>query len=285
MTDEFFGPEPAGLFGVIRTEAPDEKWVATTPSDLDPPPSFDATLGMTKYGMQGNAVYGNCWWAALAHVQMVQALIGSEEGHPVYVKGFKSPASDAGVEWYKVYERSQGQSTTPPGNGTGIFTGVASIAEQKLALAAGIVRGPFTPALIRQAIYDFDGGVTFCLALDPDAQQEFNDHVPWGTDSTNPDAEDGHAVAGAAFTPNGVTFVTWAALEGSTDQFDLNCIDGLVLLITHGYLLKHGATQAESLATKWGLTIIEPLDGSESAPRGLVGRIETDIEHLIEGAA
>lgn len=266
--------ELAGRFGVIRNEASDEKWVATTPLTFDAPADFDATLGLKKFGMQGNAEYGNCFWAALVHSTMLQALTGFDGG-PIYAKGFKAPASDAGVKWYEVYERSQGQSTAPPGNGTGIFTGVASIAKQGLALWAGVVKGPFTPALIRQAIYDFDGGAIFCLALDPKAQQEFNDHEPWGTLSTNPDVQDGHAVPGGSYSPNGVTFVTWAALEPSTDEFDLNCIDGLVLVITHGFILKHGAQAAQALASKWGLTEVP-------AKEGVMGEIEEKVEAELE---
>ena len=273
MSDE---RELAGRFGVIRGEAANE-WVAAAPTTLDPPDAYDSTFGLKRFGMQGNAQYGNCFWAALVHAMMLQALL-SFDAKPVYAKGFKAPASDAGVKWYEAYERENGQSTQPPGDGTGIFTGVASIAKQKLALSAGVVQGPFTPELIRQAIYDFDGGALFCLALDPKAQQEFNDHEPWGTLSTNPDAQDGHAVAGAAYSPSGLTFVTWAALEGSTDAFDLNCIDGLVLVITHGYVLKHGVEAAQALESKWGLTSIEPLDSPESPSEGFWERVTTYLE-------
>ena len=269
-----------GLYGVVRHQPVDERLSAQAPAAIDPPASFDATFGLTQYGMQENDRLSNCFWAWVAHAQMVQALTGlNDRQQPVYVDGFIPPGPDAAGGWYDTYLLSIGQPTTPPGNGTDIYGGAASILSQGLAAYVGVLGGPFTPALLRQAIVDFDGGVGFCLALDPDAQKEFDDHVPWGTDSTTPDAEEGHCVDGCAYSAEGIVFITWGELEMSTDQFDLNCIDGLVFIITQGFITKNGQSAADALATNWGLT---PAPMVGSAPEGFLARIEHYIERTFE---
>jgi hypothetical protein len=220
----------AGLFGIKRHLALAEELRAQGPRAVNPPISFDATRGITNWGMEGNDVYGNCFWAALYHALWAQTGV--------------QPTGDP-VAWYQTYLASQGEPTSAPGDGTDPSSGSQSILNQGLAQAVGVIQGPVSPALTHQAIVDFHGGVIVCLALDPDAQQEFAAHLPWGAESANPDVMDGHAVTGVAYTLSGDVFVTWGALQSSTIRFDDNCIDGLVLILAHG--------GDSALIAKWGL--------------------------------
>lgn len=255
---------PAGLFGVRRDEPVNEALRATAPVTLNAPPSYDATCGLWLWGMQGNDTLSNCFWAAVAHSKMLHALTAStDKGEkPVYIPGFIPPSAHAGKNWYDRYLIANGQPTTPPGPGTGIYSGAQSMLTQHLALYVAVL-GPtdgsqYDPAVIRQVIFDFQGGAIFCLALDPDAREEFAKRVPWGTESTQPDAALGHAVSGAAYTPQGLTFITWGRPQLSTDQFDTDCIDGIVLMITKSFATRNGEDTVQRLVSEYSLTSIWP---------------------------
>lgn len=254
-----------GVYGVRRHEAP-TNLAATTPATIEIPEEFDSSLGLDITSMFGNNDYGDCFWAMVANALIFQALVDlNDREQPEFVEGFTPPTNEEPVGWYATYLKAQGTPLEgPPGAGTGIYSGAQSILDQGLALYVGVL-GPtvpggedgsytYDPQVIRQAIYEFDGGAGFCLALDPKAMQEFARHVPWGTESTKPDAEMGHAVDGSAYAAAGLTFWTWAHPQMSTDAFDTNCIDGLVLMITEGYVTKNGEDAALALAARWGLT-------------------------------
>lgn len=254
----------AGVYGVRRHEEPTDL-TAIVPEDLGIPEEYDGSQGLDRTLMFGNGKYGNCFWAMVANASIFQALTGlNDRQQPVFVEGFTPPTNEEPVGWYKTYLAAQGTPLTgPPGPGTGIYSGAQSILDQGLAEYVAVL-GPtvrnadgsysYDPAVVRQAIFEFSGGAGFCLALDPKAMQEFARHEPWGTESTKPDAEMGHAVDGNSYAPTGVVFWTWTEPEMSTDQFDLNCIDGIVLFITKGYVAKIGDQAAVSLAARWGMT-------------------------------
>jgi hypothetical protein len=90
-----------------------------------------------------------------------------------------------------------------------------------------------------------------------------------------------------------------------TNEFDTNCIDGLVLIITKNFVLKNGQEAADALAAKWGLASAAKLAASEAdstppvtedpartpiAPKGpedILARargIEADLRTLVEMA-
>lgn len=255
----------SGIYGIRRGETPTEL-AATVPLDTGIPESFDGSQGLDKTFGFGNLQFSNCFWAMVANVSIFQALTGvNDRQQPVFVDGFTPPTQHEPVVWWERYLAAQGTPFTgkPPGPGTGLYSGAQSVLDQGLAEYAAVL-GPtirdadgnysYDPQVVRQAIYEFSGGAGFCLALDPKAMQEFARHEPWGTLSTKPDAELGHAVDGVAYSPSGVVFWTWSEPEMSTDQFDLNCIDGIILLITKGYVTKIGEQAAVSLAARWGMT-------------------------------
>lgn len=241
----------AGRFGVKRHLPFDPTFAATAPV-LSPPASFDATHGLTDWGMDGNDRWGNCFWAAVAHAQICQALTGlNADGTPSYVDGFAPAQSTDVVGWYRKYLASQGEPTDPPGTGTGISDGAHFALSQGLLEAVGVIPGPLTTDLVHQAIADFHGGTILCLALDPMAQDEFRNGVAWGTESANPDYEEGHAVTGVAFDTSGDRVITWGRVQGTTIPFDNNCVDGLVVLVTP--YLKESGVDTDALIAKWGL--------------------------------
>lgn len=241
----------AGRFGVKRHLPFDPTFAATAP-ELSPPASFDATHGLTDWGMDGNDQWGNCFWAAIAHAQICQALTGlNADGTPSYVDGFTPAQATDVVGWYRKYLAAQGEPTDPPGTGTGISDGAHFALALGLVEAIGVIPGPLTPDLVHQAIADFHGGVVLCLALDPLAQDEFQRGLPWGTESANPDYQEGHAVTGVAYGPEGDKVVTWAKVQGTTIPFDNNCVDGLVVLVTP--YLKESGVDSDALIAKWDL--------------------------------
>jgi len=256
-----------GKRGVKRHEPLDPNYAATAPTELTALAEWSATKGRTAFPTWGNLTWPNCFWAMLGNMTLLQAQVSQEK----YVEGFTPPPSADGIEWYKVYCVANGQPPTIDSQGTGIYSGAASILAQKLARYVGVLGPPYSVALIREALWDFDGGCGFCLALDPDADQEFDEHLPWGADSTQPDAADGHAVAGCFYDPTNTGCVTWGvAPQLMTAAFDTNCVDGLVLVITEGFITKFGEARAAQLASKWGLTKEDSPVSDESAVRHML---------------
>jgi hypothetical protein len=279
MTDQMNVAPRHGLRGVKRHSTPIPEASATAPSTLDGvPPASNFTFGRKGYGMQGNAEWSNCWWAMLVHACTVQATVSYDEATgPVFIDGYTPLGPNTGVEWYNEYQKSQGQATEPPGEGTDPYQGALLALQLGLVYAIGTL-GPtdrlpdgtpyFAPDTVAQCIYDFQGGVGFLLALDADAEQEFDDNEPWGTQSSVPDQADGHATLGVAYQQGNpiTTCITWAALEGMLELFDQNCIEGLTLVITKGFVLKNGQAAADALVSKWGLQVAKTEQPADTTP-------------------
>jgi len=295
----------------VKRHAPVDEAIAASPSPvLQAPAEYDATYGRTKYAMQGNATLPNCFFAARVHSRTVQGTLTAD----TFVEGFVEDAEDAGATLYREFLESIGQAF--PGDGTDPYQGTTFLLKRGDWKYAGVL-GPssrlpdgtpyFEPLTIKEAIYDFQGGVIFLLALDADAEQEFDDNQPWGTQSTTPDQSDGHAVSGVKYQQGNpiTTCITWAALEGMLEEFDINCIEGLVLSITDGFILKNGQAAADDLVSKWQLQTSptlaaappgEPDSPAEAPPgtptptepaEGLLGRADSlvrDVLHVAEMA-
>jgi hypothetical protein len=288
-----------GLRGYKRHVAPDPKVAATAPSatDFGAPPESDFTFGRAVYGMQGNAEWGNCWFAALIHCRTITAIVSFVNGATTFVAGFKEDDSDAGVRLYNRYQVSQGQKPVAPGEGTDPYTGITFALNEGLIYAGGVLGPPdrqtdgtayFAPATVGEAVYDFQGGVIACWALDPDAEQEFDDHQSWGTQSSTPDDQDGHATSIAKYQPGNPiqTVITWAALEGVLELMSENCMEGLCLVITEGFILKNGQAAADALVAKWQLqvstTFKKPVVAVTEADDTVLVSAEGDITRLME---
>ena len=244
-----------GLRGLIRHQPITDFARAMAPVACTAPSTADFTFGRKTYGMQGNDKWSNCWWAGLVHVSTVQATVSFDE-HPTFVSGYTPLGPNTGQEWYNRFQVSLGQKVEAPGQGTDPSQGIAFALQEKLIYAGGVVGQPLTLETVAEAIYDFQGGVIYCLALDDDAEQEFDDQEPWGTESSVPDDNDGHATTGVIYDLTSTvptTCITWAALEGMTGPFDANCIEGFCPVITQGFILKNGQAQADALVAKWQL--------------------------------
>ena len=244
-----------GKLGLIIPEERQLKTTAVVPPILTAPPSADFMYGFKNWGWYGNDVYNNCFWAALAHVKMVQSILGvNAKKQLIWVKGFKPPAQKVGLAWYEGYLKSQNQ--TLPGPGTSIYGGLDYMLSSKLVMAAGTVgpNGPnntFTPELINEAIYDFHA-VIVCLALDKQYDQEFNQDKPWGSLDPTPDFSLGHAVAAAMYRPSGRPFITWGTVEGSLETFDNKAIWGFIPVITKNFA-QQPDVNIKTLINKWQL--------------------------------
>lgn len=251
----------SGVFGGIKRHS--ARTTATAPTVFSAPSACDTTGGITDFGMDGNAVEGNCFDAAIAHALMCQATEALDlAGNPTYVAGFVPYDEATVVGWYHAYETAQGWSTVPPGEGTDITSGaawfLANVEDiEAIGVIAGGPDGEFDANVIREAIFDFQGGAIVCWALDPDAQTEFTDHVCWGVQSAKPDAQEGHATTGALYDQSGITVVTWSQLQCTTDLVDANCIDGLVVIASKWLRAKMGDSYADQVIAKWALTTKE----------------------------
>ena len=314
MSDETTEVRTHGMRGLKRHVPVDATVSATGPVDLTGPADYDATQGHKHYAMQGNDTLPNCFFAAAVHSRTTQAVESVDGNATVFVKGFEIDPTDAGAALYEEYVASQGE--TMPGSGTDPYSGTTFLLGKGYWKYAGVL-GPtsrtakdepyFEPLTVKEAIFDFQGGAILLLALDPDAEQEFEDDEPWGTQSSTPDDNDGHAVSGVKYQQGNpiTTCITWAALEGMLEEFDINCIEGLVLTISDAFILKNGQAAADALVAKWGLQTSPTLAASEAdstpptpedvprtpvtpkGPEDLLARargIEADLRHLVEMA-
>jgi hypothetical protein len=287
----------SGVFGGVKRHS--ATTTATAPTEFTAPVAADATGGVTDFGMDDNDVDGCCFEAAFAHGLMCQASVGLDpSGAPTYAGGFVPPTAEVVKGWYDTYLESQGQPTTSPGSGTDITSGVQWFLDnvddvEAVGIIAADDNGGFDPRLIREAIFDTQGGAVICWALDQRAQQEFDDDVCWGAQSANPDYEEGHATNGAVYDPSDVTVVTWARLQCTTDLVDQNCIDGLVVFVSKGLRAKLGDAYADGVIAKWGLTkkaapveppAVNPPPPAPPAVESEIQKIEDDIKAWVKDA-
>ena len=286
MTDET--ARVSGVFGGVKRHS--ATTTATAPTTFTAPIACDPASGFNDLRMEGNDEWGNCFFVGGLNAVTLQSFSALDpNGKATYVPGFTPYADDQAVAWYKAYLESQGQPATPPGNGTDITSGTAWLLAnvddiEAVGVIAGGPNGEFDSHVVREAIWDTQGGAIVCWALDPMAQQEFEDHQCWGAQSANPDYEDGHATDGASYDQLGITVATWAQFECTTDLADANCIDGLVLIVSKGLRAKLGDSYVDQVIAKWGLTTKAATAPANDVPAGGVDTVLHDIEHDVEVA-
>jgi hypothetical protein len=281
MTDEMrqHGKRGAKL---LKNVVADPTVSAVIP-EVDPttlPATFDATKGRGLYPMLDNDTLGNCAEVALAVAMMNQAMTGlNDRNQPVYVAGFTEPDAPTVDGWYHDIATAEGEGfTTGEGPGTSPYALASYALSSGLALAVGVL-GPVSPDVIAQAIFDTSGGAIVTWALDDDCFQEFDAKECWGTMSVKPDAQEGHATDGLGWGSDFAPLVdTWTRIQCTTPAFTTACQDGLILVLTKGWVDQGG--DLDAMVSKWGLSIAEMKPSADTTPVTWLGNLERRIEDL-----
>jgi hypothetical protein len=184
----------------------------------------DVTGGIAAWGMDGNDEYGDCAWAAREHYKMAKAAAGHE------TEAFET--ADALVAEYLAYDHGQD---------IGANLADVLLSWYKAGKILGFAPVDHTdPAAVDAAVQAFHG----CYAgvsLTGDANDLFGQGKPWTVaDGQQPDPNDGHCIVkvgagqagsgGPPFEPD--TWVTWGALQRSSQEWTAACLDEAWVIIT-----------------------------------------------------
>jgi len=224
-----------------------------------PPPSANFYQGQTQFGMMLNDVLGDCTCAAVGHAEQVASL---NDAPPPEI-GTEITVTDDVIE--NMYEKSCGYVPGNPftDNG-GIITNVLDWARQhgighpgpthhhRHRLVAYADPNPANVTHIKQAIAEFMI-VDIGLQLPVTAQAQIGgvwDVV--GNPRTDPDSVPGswggHSVVVAEYDVNGLTCITWGALQAMTWRFWNTYCDEAHVLFMAALLDRYKMLTAAQLA-------------------------------------
>jgi hypothetical protein len=168
----------------------------------------------------------DCGPAMVEHARMAKAAIGATpEGVGLFPTSFHLPSDQNTEDWYSALQTFYGVVPPLPGNGVdnksmlmwlynatgGVFPKGDDITEWGFA---------------EIDVTDIDGlkddmvafrGVLCGVSLTPNAESEFEQHVPWTvTPQEQPDPQMGHDILLVEYDETSYTFVTWGALQKAT---------------------------------------------------------------------
>lgn len=168
----------------------------------------------TLFPMDGNDTYGDCTIAALAHATTVfEGLVKKRNimsGTAVEKLYFKlSGGVDSGLNELDVLNYWRQNKVS------------------KDTLDSFVKIDPKNHVHVQQAIWLF-GGVYLGFQVQAAAQQDFQAGRPW---TPGPLTRDGHAVYATAYDGNGVTVLTWGAVQQGTWAWWDECVDEAYALL------------------------------------------------------
>lgn len=191
-----------------------------------PPASFDwvGAVPGEAWGMQGNDQYGDCTCAGVAHKRIGDVFVnqGKTLDVPVAatlklysaVTGFRAddPSTDQGALCQDVlaYWRKHG------------FQGEKIVAFAKVDIS--------DPEMVKEAIATF-GQVYTGFNVPDSAMDQFNQGEPWDV-VRGSHIEGGHCVTIGAYDADGLTAVTWGALQKMTWKFFRTYFDEVWVIVT-----------------------------------------------------
>ena len=181
--------------------------------DLPPPPaSVDWTGGRTDWGMMGNDRVGNCTIAEAGHLQMAWA---AAAGQPI-----PQPPDD---QILAAYSAVSGYDPQTGANDNGAACSDVLNYWQQTGIAGNKISGyaAVTPSNwdhVRQAVNLF-GGVYAAFTVPSFAEYQFDHGQPWSQPWGWYSSVGGHAVPILAYSPAGLTCVTWGRLQQLTWDF------------------------------------------------------------------
>jgi hypothetical protein len=206
---------------------------ATYASKLPSPPvMFKAPTG--SYPIDGNATYGDCTIAGVAHLIVAwnrlfkqQDVVPSEEA--IVAEYFKlAGGRDSGLveanvlsTWHKI----------------GLFG-------QRIVGYAPVK--PTDIVGIRQAIA-FYGGIYLGILCPESAQRQFGEGKPWTYEGEQ--TEEGHCIVGLGFTKDGLECATWGRIVLVTWEFLAHYLDEAWVILPHELVEAKKDTLGVDLAT------------------------------------
>ena len=235
-------------------------------------PSWDATNGLTDWGMDENDAYGDCGAAATDHAMMAQTGSYGQYGQ------LGMPQFAGTLATYCAYGKAMGEAPNHadcPDDGVdnaswlgflfshGIITGYAEVPLSQIDHYGALFKGCILGVVIdgQQAIHDFES------------------HVPWGA---MPNARDGHDVL---YVATGKV-VTWGGLEALGPDF-AGMQDAWVILDPDDPNVDGPALRAALAAVHGTIAPAGPTGPTGGAPRpainapGLIHDVEADVERVI----
>lgn len=261
-----------------------------------PPESGAVAAGVDGWGMLGNDEHSDCVPAAVEHGRMAKASRASIEIAGAAVAGGDPEATAYTLNLYDGYLRAQGESIDSD-------PGVVIADYLQWGYALGLWEGfawidPRDPARLHQDMLDF-GGVLLGVDLAPDAEQRFEQHVPWDVTATEqPDPNAGHGVWLIAYSPQGETVVTWGAEQQATIAYESGAVIEAWVVLTREDAERAGvdlaALQAEierlMAASSGNAPDQQPappppvpvVDPGTNSPRGAVGHTHTTLTRRVE---
>ena len=250
----------AGKRGVRESHAPDELKFHNLPGngqimDVEGPipPNADVGGGIDNWGMLGNGPdpentpcfpdgAGCCGLSGTQHLRMAQAVTGIVNGVPTFEPGFIVPTTPQTQNWYIQYGKANGETGSCPDNGVDNWNLMVWFYQNQKQLFGpdsefcfaelDMTRGP---AYLRQMMIKCNG-VLCAVTLNPDADNQFNNFIPWRLDPNDmPDPTMGHDIVLAAYgarpkgaeewpianiPPDADWWLSWGRWQASTVNWD-----------------------------------------------------------------
>ena len=229
MSDLTTQRRPVGLRGRRPKRRVGERyplrWAHTYLASPLPTPNYpiDGTGGVTVWGMDGNATWGNCGSAAEIHAEMSTAGAAGTTGPP--------PESPLAVSRYVQYA----PAPTPPGPpGPGLVLSDYLYDLYVAGVILGFMPVDHTVLATCDGLMGLGYGLYTGVDLGDSDEDDFSNGIMW-TNTNNPaDPSEGHCVlfvkAAAALGPR--TCVTWGALQEADQGWWVGHVDEAWCIIT-----------------------------------------------------
>jgi hypothetical protein len=198
---------------------------------------WDGTHGITDWGMDMNGPdsnnppaypngLGDCGWAAPDHGNIAKT------GDMSLLGTFGAPKYSPGINTYFAYGVSRGEQGQSPAPANEPDQGVDNLSWLQFLHANGIIDGFCEVPLDQLDIYASVGcGLLTSIQLYDQAQQDFSNQIPWGSNNEQPDPQLGHDTwLIQTQTTGGISLISWGAVQPCTLFFRQNNITDLWLI-------------------------------------------------------
>ena len=207
----------------------------TTTTLPTPPPSFDLTSKVHKWGMMDNDQIGDCTCAAAGHLIMEWT-----------ANAKKKMATPSDRQIVAAYSAITGYNPVTGANDNGAveldvlnYWRQTGIAGHKIA--AYVALEPSNHTHVMDSVFIFEG-CYIGLQLPNSAKDQTKNRQPWSvppggpTGDGKPGSWGGHAVPVVAYDSRGVTVVTWGELQLMTWTFWEAYCEEAYAILSHDYM-------------------------------------------------
>jgi hypothetical protein len=222
---------------------------------------WDGSHGITAWGMDGNDSLGDCGAAATDHGNMAKA------NNAALLNALGTPTFAGTIATYYAYGEAQGEVTAP--GAAGPDEGVDNASWLGFLYKNGIIDGYGEVPLDELDAYAQDfNGLLLAVALDDQAEQQFEASQPW---NGPPDQSEGHDIWLIITHADGsIEVVTWGAIQAATLDFRTNNITDAWAILDESDAMRAGVNwsglQAALSAVHGTVAPITPPAPPEPAP-------------------